>query len=311
MLNSSVTGQRQQNIRKNIETRAAIIDHVRLFFKELGYLEVDTPLLLQETAPEAHIDSPVSGDRFLQSSPELCMKRLLAFGFDKIFQISKCFRKNERGSRHFPEFTMLEWYRAGADYMELMIETESLIKNAAKSVTSGNVINYCGSSVKIDETWERLTVKDAFERYGSIDMKAALAESRFDEIMGIEIEPQLGHHTPVFLFDYPIEKASLAKKKEADQQLAERFELYIAGVELCNCFSELTNPEEQRIRFAQELKIKAVKGDNTMKMPEMFLNDLTQMPDAAGNALGIDRLVMILCGAESIDDIAAFTPEEA
>lgn len=296
-------------INKNLELRADIIRTIRLFFTEHNYLEVETPIRIPGPAPEAHIDATESEDQFLQTSPELCMKRLLASGYTRIFQICRCFRQKERGSRHIPEFTMLEWYRAGSNYFDMMDECEALIKYVAVRSGCGNRIIYQGSRVDLDKPWTRMTVAEAFDRYASISVEKALSEERFDEIMA-DIEPVLGQSTPLFLYDYPASCGALAKLKTGSSSVAERFELYICGLELCNAFTELTDPKEQRARFEKELAFRKKAGKREYPMPEKFLESLSRMPDASGNALGLDRLVMLFADTGTIDDVVAFTPEE-
>jgi lysyl-tRNA synthetase class 2 len=301
---------RQTTIRSNLMRRARILDEVRSFFREAGFLEIETPQRIPAPAPEAHIDAQEAGAWFLHTSPELCMKRLLAAGYEKIFQICRCFRKGERGGRHVPEMTLLEWYAAGWDYRDLMGQCESLILFLADRLGTGSRLRYQGRTIDLTPPWERLTVDAAFRRYGGMSAEAALDEDRFDEIMGLAVEPHLGRPRPLFLHDYPVRCGALARRKPDDPSVAERFELYIAGMELCNAFSELTDAAEQRARFASENRIRRSSGKTVYPAPEPFLAALEQMPSAAGNALGIDRLVMLFCDAASIDEVVAFTPEE-
>jgi lysyl-tRNA synthetase class 2 len=291
--------------RARLEQRARIVQTVRSFFIGRGYLEVETPHRLPGNAPEAHIDAVGSDGWFLQTSPELCMKRLLAAGFPKLFQICRCWRADERGGRHLPEFAMLEWYAADCDYHHLMAECEMLL---AGLVPNG-LLNYRGLAIDLTPPWERLTVTEAFERHGSLPLDRALAAGRFDEIIALEIEPQLGLQRPTFLLEYPGELAALARRHPHRPEVAERFELYIAGLELANAFSELTDPVEQRRRFVAEEAARRSAGKPPYPTPENFLRELAAMPEAAGIALGLDRLVMLLTGAETIDEVVAFTPE--
>lgn len=293
-----------------LEARANILHSTRDFFRTEGYLETDTPLLIPAPAPEAHIDAIPAGSLFLQTSPELCMKRLLAAGYPKIFQICRCWRSGERGSRHLPEFTMLEWYRTDSDYTVLMGECVRLIRHLAATCGMGRAIGYRGVSVDLHGEWERLTVREAFRRFTGTTMEQALQEGLFDELMTEAIEPNLGTTTPTFICDYPAERGALARLKHDDPAVAERFELYIAGLELANAFSELTDPEEQRKRFREEAASRKERGQSPYPMPEPFLAELGDMPQSAGIALGMDRLVMLLTGAGSIDEVVAFTPEE-
>ena len=301
---------RQSSIKDALHLRARIIQAVRRFFMDNDYLEVDTPIRIPAPAPETHIDAMMTGKHFLQTSPELCMKQLLAAGFSRVFQICKCFRQNERGRKHLPELTMLEWYNAGCNYLDLMDECEELIVFLARRLGKGTRLIYRNQPVELAKPWPRLSVTEAFEQFGSVSMNQALTQNRFDEVIALEIEPRLGVPKPVFLYDYPARHGALAKLKPQDPLLAERFELYIAGVELCNGFSELINAAEQRDRFEKEQHLRSSMKKQVYPMPEKFLAALADMPEAAGNALGLDRLVMLFADTDKIDDVVAFTPEE-
>lgn len=295
---------------KILSTRARIISEIRRFFTGRNYLEVETPVRIPTPAPEAHIDAVPSGSWFLQTSPELCMKRLLASGFDRIFQICRCWRDGERGRLHLPEFTMLEWYCAGRDYEDLMDECEALIAAIAKAAGCNDTVQFRGQTVRLDGPWERITVREAFRRYSRVSMEIALKSDRFDEIMVTDIEPRLGLSKPTFICDYPAERGALARLRPDDPTVAERFELYIGGLELANAFTELTDADEQRLRFRQEETHRRSLGKPPYPVPEKFLAELPAMPPSAGIALGVDRLVMLLTDASSIDEVVAFTPEE-
>lgn len=296
--------------RNALTARAAIIQEIRRFFVEGGYLEVETPLRIPAPAPEAHIDAITADGWFLQTSPELCMKRMLAAGYDRLFQVCRCWRAEERGRLHLSEFTMLEWYRANADYRDIMTDCEGLVRALAASLTRENAIRYRGNTIELAGEWERLTVREAFDRYSEISMEEALALDRFDEIMVESIEPMLGIGRPTFIHDYPASRGALARLKADDSSVAERFELYIGGLELANAFSELNDPVEQRRRFEQEAALREELRRQVYPLPEPFLAELATMPPSAGIALGVDRLVMVLLDAARIDDVVAFTPEE-
>jgi elongation factor P--(R)-beta-lysine ligase len=300
----------QKRRKEKLIARARIIQAVRRFFIHHGYTEIETPVRIPAPAPEIHIDAVESGDWFLQTSPELCMKRLLAADFRRIFQICKCFRKGERGRLHLPEMTMLEWYRINSNYLDLMNECETLIGEVARQINSNNLLTYQGIKIDLTPPWRRISVPEAFKRFTSMPVEAALETDRFDEIMVEEIEPNLERGYPVFLYDYPALRGALARAKPEDSRYAERFELYIGGLELCNAFSELTDPVEQRQRFESERNRRKDCGKLIYPMPEQFLTALDDMPEAAGNALGIDRLVMLFTDTHEIDDVVAFTPEE-
>jgi lysyl-tRNA synthetase class 2 len=301
----------QQTRRKeNLIVRARIIQAIRSFFIDHDYIEIETPIRIPAPAPESHIDAVESGDWFLQTSPELCMKMLLAAGFRRIFQICKCFRQAERGRWHLPEMTMLEWYRINSSYLDMMHECEILIDHIARQINSKNTLTYQDAEIDLTPPWSRISVAEAFKSFASMSMEAALENDRFDEIMVEAIEPNLGQRRPAFLYDYPASRGALARTKPEDRRYAERFELYIGGLEICNAFSELTDPVEQRQRFESERNRRKDFGKSIYPMPEKFLNALGDMPEAAGNALGIDRLVMLFADTHNIDEVVAFTPEE-
>ncbi|MFA6500149.1 MAG: EF-P lysine aminoacylase EpmA [Desulfurivibrionaceae bacterium] len=292
-----------------LHLRAVLIQALRTFFIDRGYLEVETPIRIPAPAPEAHIVPLTSEGWFLQTSPELCMKRLLAAGIPKIFQICKCFRKGERGDRHLPEFTMLEWYATQSDYRDLMADCEALLRHLAVAMGKEGVLEWQGCRIDLGPEWERITVAEAFRRYAPCTVEEALARDQFDEMLVEHVEPHLGMTTPTFLCDYPAALGSLARLSPTDPTVAERFELYVAGLELANGFSELVDPVEQRDRFVAEQESIRGLGRDPGPMPEPFLEALEAIPPAAGIALGVDRLVMLFAGAERIDQVVAFMPE--
>jgi lysyl-tRNA synthetase class 2 len=293
-----------------LRVRAAIIQAVRAFFIGRGYLEIETPNLIPAPAPETHIDAIRAADGFLHPSPELCMKRLLSAGYSEVFQICKCYRGGERGRHHLPEFTLLEWYRAGADYMDIMKECEEMVRSVAADTGRGDRIVYMAREIDLRAPWQRMTVHEAFERYSPIALEDALDADRFDEIMVVDIEPQIDKSRPLFLYDYPPSLAALSRIKDSDPPMAERFELYIGGLELANAFSELTDVDEQVMRFEKERERRRQMGKEDYPLPDRFLKELGNMPDSAGIAFGIDRLVMLFADKDSIDDVVSFTPEE-
>ncbi len=290
----------------DLRKRSALLQAVRSFFHARNYIEADTPTRLPALIPEAEIHPLASEDRFLQTSPELCMKRLLANGCDRLFQICHCFRKGERGRLHQEEFTMLEWYQRGWSYVELMAECEELVRALAR---------FCAAQgwqplptwAAQPEPWLRLTVADAFLRFTGIAAEQAIQENRFDLLLVEKVEPELARLGAVFLCDYPIALASLARPKQADPAVAERVELYINGVELANGFSELTDAAAQRQRFQEEMN-KA--GISNSLMPEKFLRAVAQLPDCAGIALGLDRLFMTLLGRNSLAEVLPLADED-
>jgi lysyl-tRNA synthetase class 2 len=237
------------------------------------------------------------------------MKRLLAAGYPRIFQICKCFRDGERGSCHLPEFTMLEWYCRDMDYRQLMKECEELIVSVAGDLGYGGVINYQGRAIGLQGPWESISVREAFACYAPMSMDKSVTENCFDEIMVSCIEPRLGLTQPTFIYDYPVFGSALAKQKKDDFALAERFELYMGGKEIANACSELTDPKEHHRRFENLNKYRHSIGKSIYPVSERFLQDIAAMPQAAGIALGVDRLAMIFCDSSAIDDVVSFVPE--
>jgi len=303
-------GERLAAKKPHLWLRSRIVQAIRSFFLSKGYLEVETPLLIPAPAPELYIDAVQAGDLFLHTSPELCMKRLLASGYEKIFQICRCFREGERGANHLPEFTLLEWYRTEADYRSLMNECEDMLLHLSMTLGLGERLFYQGRVIDLRPPWPRLSVTDALGQYAGVALEDVLAAGSFDEVMVTRVEPHLGAPKPTFLCDYPASLAALARTKTKEPQLAERFELYIAGLELANAFSELTDVVEQKRRFEREREERSRLGKKAYPSPERFLEALPFMPESAGIALGVDRLVMIFADRKSIDPVVAFTPEE-
>ena len=314
--------------------RAELMVRVRRHFAENGALEVETPLLASATIPDPNIPSfstavaspgesrPYHSCRYLSTSPEFAMKRLLAAGSGPIYQICKAFRQGEQGRLHNPEFTLLEWYRPGFDHHQLMDEVAAL----AISLTE---------DYRVFETEERLTYGDCFQRYLDIDPFAAdgsrlkacaekqglgvntgLADSGrdgwLDLLMSHCIQPHLGQNRLCFVYDYPASQAALAKIRPGLPSVAERFELFIDGVELANGFHELQDAAEQRARFEEELRRRQDGGLEEVAIDEYFLAALEAgLPECAGVAMGLDRLLLVLTGASRLDDVMSFSFESA
>ena len=295
---------------KNLYLRAGVIKSIRSFFDSRGFLEVETPLRIPANAPEEHIEPFTSGEFFLQTSPEICMKRLLCRGHEKIFQICRCWRSGERGTRHVPEFTMLEWYRANSTYYDLMNDCEELLLHVTEACYPLKIVTYKSKPIVMNDGVITISVGEAFDRFSDVSMEDAVGNGSFDERMVTQIEPALVLDKPVILMDYPIEMAALARPKSGEPSVAERFELYAGGLELANGFSELNDPVEQRVRFSHANLKRTESGFTPLPIPEPFLQELAKMPPSAGIALGIDRLVMLLADTDTIDDVVTFTPEQ-
>ncbi len=293
--------------KQTLQIRSEICKAIREFFTANDYIEVETPYLVPAPMPEAHIEAFKTDGYYLHTSPELCMKRLLCSGYERIFQICRVFRKDEKGRYHLPEFTMLEWYRTRSDYNDLMNECEQLITWLSNRLNKGVKLKFKHSLIDLKTPWDRVSLNELFQNHASIPLSEALKKEKYEITMIDEIEPILPVTRPVFIVDYPSELSPLAKPKEDNQELAERFELYIGGIELANGFSELNDPEEQRKRLERENHKRSAQGKKPYLMPEAFLNELSFMPPSAGVAMGIDRLAMLFSDSSSIEDVVSFS----
>jgi len=303
---------------------------------------VETPILVPSPGMEPHLGHFRTALRdkdgrdlpaYLITSPEYAMKRLLAAGHSRVFEITRCFRNDEPwDGSHNPEFTMIEWYRTGVDYRTIMRDTEEMVSEVAIRTVGRADLAYRGKPIDLTPPWPRLSVAEAFDRHAGIDLlsgiddpEAFAAAARtegievgpddgFDDVFFKvflhDIEPHLGQGRPAILHDYPRSMAALARLKPGEPRLAERFEVYCAGLELANAFSELNDPEEQERRLVQEREERRRAGKDTPPLDRAFLEAVGSMPDAAGIALGVDRLVMLLTDAPSIRDVLFFPAGE-
>ncbi len=280
--------------------RGRVFAATRSFFGGRGYVEVETPLRVATPALEDHIDAEPSGDAWLRTSPELHMKRLVCAGMERIYQIGACFRRGERGSRHCPEYTMLEWYRTGADCEELIGETSALLRAiaAAEGRTEFGGIDLTAEPAVFD-------VREVFWLWAGWDPWEAFDAERFDLDLVGHIEPMLAEQqVPVILRGFPPERAALSRIVEGT---AQRWELYLGGMELANAYTELADPVEQRARFVACAEARRARGQEVYPLDEPFLSALSAgMPPCAGIALGMDRLLMWLVGARDIAEVRAF-----
>jgi lysyl-tRNA synthetase class 2 len=331
--------------------RERVLTAIRRFFQDRGFHEVETPILMARPPAESYIElfETTLLDRhrkpskaYLATSPEVFLKKLLVAGIGNCFAVTKSFRNTETGSpMHNPEFTILEWYRVHASYEEIMDDCEELIrfihtylqrmstdytsKSPTKLMYQGNVVDVAGA-------WERLSVAESFKTYAHIDfddffdMESAVRiakakgytieanttwEEIYNQIFLNEVEPHLGHGRPTILYDFPSSLAALAKKKPSDPRFAERFEFYIEGLELGDCYSELTDPHEQEERFKAELEEVKRLGKTTYEYDQDFIEALkVGLPTSGGIAIGVDRLVMLFANAKRIQDVLFFPSEE-
>ena len=303
--------ERLVRLRLNLRRRAELVELTRRFFREQHFLEVETPVRTPTVAPEANIVPLESEGWYLITSPELHMKRLLAAGYERIFQISRCFRRAERGRLHNPEFTLLEWYRTEANYLDMIRDTEQLLLFLANNLCRTTVISYQGRQINLAPPWEHLSIRQAYIKYAGWDPIGSFDARCFDDDMALQIIPSLPLDRPVVLKDYPKEAASLAQLKPGEPDIAERAEIFLGGLELANAYSELNSRKEQMWRFSEEAAVIEKTQGRRAPLPQSFLEAVGHMPHAGGIALGLDRLAMLFCDASSIDEVLAFTAETA
>jgi lysyl-tRNA synthetase class 2 len=326
--------------RPYLESRVRIIRAIRSVFDSQGFLEVQTPALQVSPGLEPHLQAfstelidPRGGarvKRYLHTSPEFGMKKLLSAGLEKIYQISLVYRNRERSHTHHPEFSMLEWYRANAPYTELMNDTETLLRACAQAANRGGWFTWNGQKSDPSLPFERISVQEAFRKYAETDLLSTISgplhpspeklrescrdlgvssaaddtwEDLFFRIFLECIEPKLGNGRPTILYDYPISMAALSRPKPGASHLAERFEVYVCGLELANAFGELTDPVAQRRRFEADMEKKQRLYGERYPIDEDFLAAIAHMPESAGIALGVDRLVMLATGASEIEQV--------
>jgi len=322
--------------------RAKILDSVRQFFRQEGFLEVQTPVLVPALIPESYLEvfetqlEDKLGQRrlaFLTPSPELWHKKLLAAGAGNIFEITKSFRNTDLGGHfHNPEFTLLEWYRVGADYRATMEDCERLLRFINNKVNKESRLTYQGQTLDLSLPFERISVIEAFKRYAEIDDRVlfdpdqlrAEAKKRgyrisaqddwevvYDLIYLKEVEPHLGWQRPTIIYDFPAQFAPLAKTSAQDPRVKERFELYLFGVELADAYNELTDPVEQEKQFRKEIGWRKRLGKKDHPADWDFIEALRSgLPPCSGVALGLDRLVMILANKTDINEVLLFSAKD-
>lgn len=320
--------------KEKLELRFEILKLMRKWFEREGFVEVDAPIIVSEPGQEPNIEPMTlavhneKGQAFtgyLHTSPEYAMKKMLAAGFDKIFYLGKCFRDRESfGHQHNPEFTMLEWYRAKRDFRAIMDDTESLCRFVAGRLKRNALISV-ENVKKLSGKWERVSMRELWKRFVDVDLNNCLTqkslyklcvqrgykptkgedyEELFYRIFLNEIEPKLGMDRPIIVYNYPACMASLSSLCKKDKRYAERFEVYFAGSELANAFTELTNADEQLARLTSERVVRRKRGMLVYDIDTEFIEALRfGVPKSAGIALGVDRLIMAILGCKNIDDV--------
>jgi len=327
-----------------LRRRGELLQSLRRYFDEHGFWEVETPVLSHDITVDAHLEPFETEDErgntfYLQTSPEFAMKRLLAAGANAIYQITRAFRREEQGRRHNPEFTLLEWYRVGDTYHDQMTFTQRLVQEAfrhfAGETDSAAQETVFRHSTTPDAPFERLSYDDAFCRYlGTRVLHRSCAQLRrlsaeqgirapvslrgddrdgwLNLLLSERIEPQLGLERPVFLYDYPASQAALARIRPGEVPVAERFELYINGVEICNGYQELTDPREFQRRIDEQSALRARDGKRPLRRENRLLTAMQAgIPEASGVALGVDRLMMVLFGLSELSQLVAFPVDRA
>lgn len=323
--------------------REQVIDGIRDFFKQQDFHEVETPMMVKYPGTEPFLEvfetkltwADGHAERaFMSTSPEFAMKKLLVAGFDKLFQICKSFRNGEGvSSRHNPEFTILEWYRANASYEEIMTDCHDLLLSLAQKIKGTNVIEFHGRSYDLAKPWQKISVSEAFAKWVGVSTEAMLDreqlverarregyqvtnetswEEAFNQLLLNLIEPRLAEFdVPVILYDYPASQAAYSKKKATDTRFAERFEFYLGGYELGNAFSEENDPQVQEKKFRADLALRKELGKTDYGLDQDYIDALREgLPATGGIAVGVDRLVMIFANTESIQDTIFFPATE-
>ena len=329
-----------------LSARGRAMAALRRFFAERDFLEVETPLLVPSPGLEIHLDAVAAGDGYLITSPEYQMKRLLAAGFERIYQVCKCFRAGERGAHHAGEFTMVEWYRGFAGLDEIVRDIEELVVEIVTAIAGAPIARVVDRSnqpgdareapvrpIDLAPPWPRLTVREAMRRWAGVevagdepaaDLVAAVRaagiavadgtawDDAFFAAFVARVEPALAAlDRPLILEDWPAPLAALARRKPDDPRTALRFEAYVGGIELANAFGELTDPVEQRARFEHDQAIRRGRGKPVYPIDDKLIAALAEgLPPSAGIALGFDRLVMLATGAAAIDDVVTFASGE-
>ena len=316
-----------------LHARARGLAALRSWFSERGFTEVETPLLVPAPGLEIHLDAVPAGTGYLITSPEYQMKRLIAAGFQRIYQVCKCFRGNEQGPHHAGEFTMVEWYRGFDSLDAIAADVEQLVAHVVRAVASSAEARVGGLAIDVTPPWPRLGVREAMQRWAGVEVhgdepahvlagavraagievaRDAAWDDAFFAAFLARVEPEISRRTrPLLLVDWPAPLAALARRRPADPRTALRFEAYVGGLELANAFDELTDPAEQRSRFLADQQIRRARGRAVYPIDEKLMAALDEgLPPSAGVALGFDRLIMLATGAATIDDVLTFTAAE-
>jgi lysyl-tRNA synthetase, class II len=314
--------------RELFQKRTRVISAVRRWFDERGFVEVETPVLQPLyggalARPFTTHHNALDRDLYLRIATELYLKRLVVGGIDKVYELGKDFRNEGISHKHNPEFTMLEWYEAYADYNDVAEELEGLVSSVSQEVLGTTSIERDGETIDLSPPWRRVTLREAIKERTGIDVIDHPSREQLAKAMGTEPDPQEGWGKlvdgllskeveptliqPTFIVDYPVELSPFAKRHRSEDGLVERWEAFVGGIEISNAFTELNDPDEQRRRFEEQAEEQARGDEETQPYDELFVESLEQgMPPTGGAGLGIDRLVMILTGAKSLREVLLF-----
>jgi lysyl-tRNA synthetase, class II len=317
-----------EETRRLFATRAEVVSEIRRYFDEHGFVEAETPVLQPLyggalARPFVTHHNALDRDFYLRIATELYLKRLIVGGFDKVYELGKDFRNEGISHKHNPEFTMLEWYEAYADYNDAAAHLERLVSNVARRVLDSTEIEREGQTIDLSPPWARITLRDAIREHAGLDIAEHPTREQLASAMGSEPDPEEGWGKlvdgllskqvepqliqPTFVLDYPVELSPFAKAHRSEEGLVERWEAFVGGVEIANAFSELNDPDEQRRRFEQQAEEQRRGDEETQPYDEAFVEALEQgMPPTGGAGLGIDRLVMLLTGAPSLREVVLF-----
>jgi len=302
--------QHLQNINNSAVLRQNLYNSIRNFFQKKNFLEVSTPVRVRAPAQEEHINAISAGQHYLRTSPELQMKQLLTAGYHNIYQIGPCFRKGETGQLHSPEFTMLEWYRADSDCWDILLDCGQLLLRCLSDLHASDQLQYRGQCVDLNTDWQIMSVDKAFETFTTTTTDKAIADNQFEELLVSQILPEIDNTVPLVLHDFPAQLGGLARPKTSNPDRLERWELYIAGIEIANAYTELTDHNEYLLNHQRAAERRRRRKQEVYPQDQDFIAASQQgIPDSGGIALGVDRWLMMLADANKLDEVIAF-PEK-
>jgi lysyl-tRNA synthetase class 2 len=292
-----------------VQDRARLLHSIRDYFHQESFLEVQTRVCVEAPLMEMYTDAIPAGDAYLRPSPEIQMKRMLAAGFHKIYELGPCFRAKETSSLHSPEFTMLEWYRAFADYHQILADIKKLLCYCAENLNGESVMWARGGAVNLNGRWLRMTVDQAFEAYAHCSVDDAVEQDLFELYLSDRVLPAMPADIPCVLYDFPAALGGLARRSSANKDRLERWELFVQGVEVANAYNELVDHQEQQAVSALVKQMREKRGAPVYPVDPEYacIIEEAQLPESAGVALGVDRLLMLMIGASDVTQVIPFS----